>query len=461
MGSILGRGGGAQAALPLPQVSAPLPDSAAKGVYVFDVSRQGYVAQEAFMAGRADVSQSVDMADAPDTNARDTTADLARRDFRRTVLQAAQPYVTRLILYRPADPARFTGNVIIESMHPEQGGVGTVWGPMNAVFLRRGDAYVLVQHPVTIGGLRRFLPERYGRLGSVHPTQIWGMLRDAALAAKKGLLFPGLEPRRAYLTGYSWTGVATATFANFHHDKARLPDGRPLFDGYMPMANATYVRPIDVPVMRMNTQSDFDSFGGLGNRSADSDDPAGRHRLYEVAGASHVRAAFPLPGSADPPRFSGKPQSPGGLPSFDTKACFAAFPASSRMNDMPFVLAAAAMVSNLSAWVDDGTPPPRASRIETTPDGETVKDADGNARGGLRLPEMEVPAAVYGIGRGGCVLFGYTLDFGRDHMSKLYADKAAYLERFRAAADALVARRLLLAQDVPLLFARAEARPGF
>lgn len=451
-------GGAARAAPPLPVVSPPLPDSETRGVYVFDVSRQGYLAQEVFLSGRADVYASVDMADAADTNARDSLSDLGKREFRRTLLQAAQPYVTRLILYRPADPARFSGNVVIESMHPEQGGVGTVWGPMNAVFLRRGDAYVLVQHPVTIEGLKRFLPERYGKLASVHPTQIWGMLRDTALAAKTGLLFPGLQPRRAYLTGYSWTGVATATFANYHHDQVRLPSGRPLYDGYMPMANATYVRPLDVPVVRMNTQSDFDSFGGLANRSPDSDDASGRYRLYEVAGAAHVRAPFPLPGSADPPRFSGKPASPGGLPAFDTKACYDAFPAGSRMNDMPFALAAAAMVSNLSAWVDEGRPPPHAPRIETAPDGATATDADGNARGGLRLPEMQVPAAVFGVGRGGCNLFGYTLDFGREGMSRRYGDRPAYLQRFRAAADAAVADRLLLAEDRPLLLARAEAQ---
>ncbi len=37
------------------------------------------------------------------------------------------------------------------------------------------------------------------------------------------------------------------------------------------MANATYVRDLDAAVIRFNTQSDFDSFGGLQNRKPDSD----------------------------------------------------------------------------------------------------------------------------------------------------------------------------------------------
>ncbi len=447
--------------LPAPSISAPLAESEAKGVYVFDVAGQGYTVQEVFMSGVADIYPSVDMADAADTNARDTRADLGRRSFDLATVQAAQPYVTRLILYRPIDPQRFSGNVVIESMHPEQGGVGTVWGPMNAVFLRRGDAYVLVQHPVTIAGLRDYKPERYGSLASIHPTQIWGMLRDAGLAAKTGRLFPGLTPRRTYMTGYSWTGVATATFANFHHDRARLADGRPLYDGYLPMANATYVRPLDVPVLRMNTQSDFDSFGGVNNRLADSDEPSGRRRLYEVTGAAHVRSSFALPGSASPLSAPGTPPTPKGQPSFNAKACFDAFPASSKMNNMPFVLAAAAMFINMSAWVDDGRAAPHTDWIETTADGAAATDSDGNALGGLRLPQMRVAAARYGVGREACLLFGYTQDFTAERMRELYGDKAAYLARFGAATSAMVAERLILAEDAPLLLAEAAARPAF
>ena len=447
-----------------PTLSPKLADSEANGVYVFGVSAQGYVAEEYLMSGQADVFETVDMADAWDFSKRDSALDLGRRTFEPKLVAAAQPYVTRLILYRPADPARFSGDLIVESIHPSGGGSAAVWGPMNAFFQARGDAYVLVQHPVTIAGLKALVPERYGALSVVHPTQVWGMLRDAGRILKQGGAdspLRGFKVRRAYMTGYSYTGVATATFANFHHAGARLADGRPVYDGYLPMANATYVRPLDVPVMRMNTQSDFDSFGGLHNRSPDSDDPAGRHRLYEVAGAAHVRSPLQQAGAAAPPRFAKSPPTAGGQPSFSPSACYDAFPKGSRSNDMPFPLAAAAMVANMSAWVDEGRAPPHAPLIETAPDGATRLDADGNALGGLRLPELVVPAATYGVGKGSCMLFGFTQAFTPERMKALYGDKARYLAEVRAAAERKVTERLLLADAVPLIVAEASARPSF
>lgn len=50
----------------------------------------------------------------------------------------------------------------------------------------------------------------------------------------------GYAVRHLLMTGISFTGVATSTFANYHHRDARLADGRNIFDGYLSMENATY-----------------------------------------------------------------------------------------------------------------------------------------------------------------------------------------------------------------------------
>src|SRR5262249_16633320 len=82
-----------------PELYGPLPDTPGKGVLVWDVSAHGYVAEEYFLSSLADVTTSVNMADAVDMSTRDNVADLARRKWPLTQVAEMIPYVTRLIVY--------------------------------------------------------------------------------------------------------------------------------------------------------------------------------------------------------------------------------------------------------------------------------------------------------------------------------------------------------------------------
>ena len=125
--------------------------------------------------------------------------------------------------------------------------------------------------------------------------------------------------------------------------------------------------------------------------------------------------------------------------------------------------------------------------IDTVPPGfgpvfETrvsLPDADGIARGGIRLPAAAVPLGTYTgwnlrqprFGAGDQIdrWVGSFLPFARDDAAReaagdprasltvRYADRTAYESAVAAAADALVARRLLLDADVPAIVARAAA----
>jgi hypothetical protein len=125
--------------------------------------------------------------------------------------------------------------------------------------------------------------------------------------------------------------------------------------------------------------------------------------------------------------------------------------------------------------------------IDTVPPGfgpvfETrvsLPDADGIARGGIRLPAAAVPLGTYTgwnlrqprFGAGDQIdrWVGSFLPFARDDTAReatgdprasltaRYADRTAYEGAVAAAADALVARRLLLDADVPAIVARAAA----
>ncbi len=107
-------------------------------------------------------------------------------------------------------------------------------------------------------------------------------------------------------------------------------------------------------------------------------------------------------------------------------------------------------------------------------------DADGNETGGVRMPDVIVPAATYtgwnprhpATGGAGQIIpmEGSTFPFAttaeerrrtgdpRPALAERYRDRADYLNRVRTAAEELVADRYLLAEDVPLAIAIAAER---
>ena len=426
-------------------IQGPLPSTPAKGLLVWSVSEAGYTAEEYLISGTADTYKAVSMADAVDMNQRDHTKDMGVRDFHRTVIDTGLPYCTRVIIYRPTDKSHFSGNVVMEVLHPMGGGQGIVWSLINRFFISHGDAYIAVQPPVTFAILRDADRKRYGSLTSADPTQLWGSLADIGTLLKTGGAQSPLRDyivRRLYMTGYSWTGVATATFADYHHNQARLANGSPVFDGYIAFANAMYIRPLDVPVIRVNTQSDFGTRGGINNRRADSDKLHGRFRLYEVAGAAHAAEHPPPFPGLKPPTLLTTP--PGSAPNRRNIDCQAKFPPGHLVNDFPLYLLMSAAFQIMYDWIDTGRPPPSVKRILSGPDGVIIPDAFGNARGGVRYPQVEVPVATYGVGSSDCELLGYRLPFDADTKRKLYGNKRGYVQAVQAAVNRLLQDHLLL-----------------
>lgn len=171
-------------------------------------------------------------------------------------------------------------------------------------------------------------------------------------------------------------------------------------------------------------------------------------RLYDVAGASHSRnaeATCQLP--------------PGQLDFFPVLR---------------------ATLLNLDAWVRDGTAPPdsRLMPLAPRPGDETVLqapahlphavvqtppcDTDGNAIGGVRLPDMEAPLGIHGaqnrpLTEVPCNLTGAYVAFARPALRERYPDRAVFVARIRAAAQRLVADRFMLAADAMEVERAAEA----
>jgi hypothetical protein len=456
---------GARAAgVALPKVTGPLLQTDTKGLNVWNVAATGYVAAEYFISGRSDVYAPVAMSDAADMSTRNHQQDLSRREFALKTLKENEPYTTRLVVYRPADAGKFSGNVIVELFHPQGGGTGLTWGDLNYFFINNGDAYVGVQHPGTFAGLQSVDAARYAPLQSVDNTQLWAMLAQAGALAKSNAPtspLAGYAVRHLFMTGISFTGVATSTFANYHHRDAKLADGRNIFDGYLSVENATYDRPLDVPMIHLNTQGEYNSFNGIANRRPDGDEPGNQYRRYEIAGLPHVtvRRDRPLPTAIRPEPLP----VPGANSPLRSTAdvCQERFPKNSQPSDFPGFVFSAAAFRNLYEWVENGTPPPKGAPLEAGANGTTILDANGNARGGVRSPYVDLPVATYGVGSDDCLLYGYRSLFDAAKNRSLYTDRDEYVRQVRVSVAQLVKRRWILASDAPFIVKEAQAVAAF
>jgi len=99
-----------------------------------------------------------------------------------------------------------------------------------------------------------------------------------------------------------------------------------------------------------------------------------------------------------------------------------------------FVLNAA--FAALDRWVRTGKPPPHAPRLRVAagPPRTLTRDARGNALGGIRTPQVDVPiATLSGQGQTGsifCILFGTTTPFDAATLASLYPSHDAYVSAF-------------------------------
>src|SRR5687767_257220 len=99
-----------------------VPQSSAVGTV--DLAAAGYVEEEFLVSGTANVYRY----------GADGTVEVDRDGV---------AYTTRILIRRPEDPQRFSGNVHVETAHPQYG-VTVVWVQTHEYLLANGDAYVSI-----------------------------------------------------------------------------------------------------------------------------------------------------------------------------------------------------------------------------------------------------------------------------------------------------------------------------
>jgi hypothetical protein len=113
-----------------------------------------------------------------------------------------------------------------------------------------------------------------------------------------------------------------------------------------------------------------------------------------------------------------------------------------------------AAFANLTRWVRDGVPAPRASRVSVenggTPQARVVLDQAGNAVGGVRTPHLDVPAATYYTstkGPGLCGNLAHMEAFDWARLNAVYGSPWNYAAKVSESVDRLVRERWLTEPD--------------
>jgi hypothetical protein len=207
---------------------------------------------------------------------------------------------------------------------------------------------------------------------------------------------------------------------------------------------------VRVPVVVLQSETDVTSLGG--GRCKQPDGP--RLRLWEIAGAAHADTYIIIAGSHDDGRLSSERFAELMKPTSDLQVGQMDSPINA--GPQQHYVGEAAFEA-LNRWAAGGPAPVTAPRLELTADGQAcVLDELGNAKGGVRSPWVDTPAAALsGLGQSGGAfgrLFGTTKPFEPAVLARLYpGGKADYLAKFTEALDGAIARGFILADD------RAEA----
>lgn len=420
--------------------------------------------------------------------------------------KTAQPYKTRLIVRRPATADAFSGDVVIESMNSTALFDSTpVWLPSAEYFAREGIVYIGVTTsgnqsiPFLKGGCGGSQPScgtRYASLSMSDDGQEYELINQLVTALQSGdpsqvPLPAGFPPvQHVFFSGQSQQGGSVITHASQFHFPGiagyffmGASSARAIRGGFTALGDATSrtcgtagalpypdcVSPLTGLELRVRTDLPAPVYRGssetdLGDGSTRQDDadtsPFASFRLIEVPATSHnVVHDFEI--------------APG-LP-FAFLCVFLPY----SLADGPIFGSHVwnAMWENMRIQVTQGVLPPYAPRVEIA-GGVIQRDGFQNAKGGVRLPELDVPTNSYFSPRNlgkpacgapgappppGCVppplafiaslacgLNGSYEPLPQETLDELYPNHGGYVKQIADHANELVKDRFLLPDDAEL-----------
>lgn len=398
-------------------------------------------------------------------------------------------FTTRIVVYRPINPADFNGTVVVEWINVSgNADAPAEWNFAHTEFTRQGYAWVGISAQrkgidnvgnvglldgVLNASLKALNPARYNRL--VHPGDSFSYSMFHQIARQ--IRYPdeqdfleGLQVERMIGAGDSQSAARLITYINLLGKTGDIFDGffvHSRFGSSAPVSQAP--QPVAVPpaivgvredlykpVMMLQTETDLfvESFlpgNAYENRQPDTD----FFRLWEVAGTAHA-GAYTILGLFD----AGNSSYYAELIS-QRYAVPLIVPCASPVNANPahhFVMNAAYRA--LDRWIRDGVAPAIAERL--TVEGEPPEfavDEFGNVRGGIRTPYVDAPLARFGgIGEGNvmCMIFGTMEKFGSGQLAAMYSSRNEYLDRVQQSLDQALEQQFLLPEDAEKIWLASQ-----
>ncbi|MCQ4840577.1 alpha/beta hydrolase domain-containing protein [Neglectibacter timonensis] len=451
----------------------------ATALKVCPLEELGYAEEEFFQSGTANVyreEEEVPVVEIPDA-----------------------PYTTRLLIRRPKDPKKFSGNVVIEILNASaMMDIDRIWVNCWRYFTRHGDIYIgITSKGHVVDALKAYDPQRYAPINWANPNSnrvpcdevknsrfgflpqyeqglFWDMLLDLAkILRTESPMNPIADCGKAwlYLTGWSQSGAYLSRVVNTF---AYLPENcqnGPLFDGYIDAGSGASNAPINAyepfstpfrkgrptasllctkePCIAINTESENRSTFWYGN----FDEPNCKFRTWQIPCSSHDNRYnlvdyYHLGYGTESLHRLGRDMDWEG---YQGEAL-----------NTPYHFIFHAAFDALYHWVRDGIPAPYAPKIitemtygPTDPTGVQVAnrtDSFGNALGGIRYPAADCPTSVcqsYTLRKDGGIqqMFGTEFPFSSERLNAIYGDIGHYRTLVEKSVDNAVAHGWILADD--------------
>lgn len=429
---------------------------------VMPLQASGYVENEYFIKGEASRYRISD----PMRNAQQ--------------IDSGNPYVTRVLVRRPTDPARFNGTVVVEWLNVTlDQDVDFVFGATRELLVREGYAWIGVSAQRNgIAAMKKWNPERYNALsvaasnidpadgsavdpanplimavgGDVLAWDIFSQVGRLAAASNRELM-GGLQVKRLVAASESQSTLKVSTYYNsiqpLHH----------VYDGFLFYDRTGLLRTdIDAKSIAIGTEI-FTAL--MGHAPQDDTD---HQRWWEINGASHF-SLDEVQHYVDPfikrdAAFRAVDGSALSLSEItNNNGPCTPSPIYSRVPNGDILKAA---LKSLNAWISGGAAPATAPRfvVDDQNPPQYVRDAHGQILGGIRTAAQDAPIATNaGIGHGKwfCGPSGNHVDFTQAQLCERYGSHAAYVGRVRAIANANVRDRILLPEEAKKTVDEAEA----
>lgn len=426
------------------------------GEYYGDISKLGYVEEEYFIEGVAQRYEPV--------------GKLGKDGKWYLQANSTAPYKTRFIVRRPINPDKFNGTVVMEWTNVSGGFEISLLD--NPGIYTEGFAYVAVS--AQVNGLTGFkknpqglIPwdtERYSSLNIPDDGLSYDIFTQVARAVngsrpKDGIdPMNGLEVKKMFAMGESQSGGRVLSYTNGVQPIEKLFDGIIMIvnagrgndflgepahiknGGKVKVRNVTSRVRVDInhKAFIINSQTESLFLGKIAQPDSKN------IRSLQIPGSAHAAPTI-MKSVADRAKRDG------------ITNIFSEYSVSdTNVVDWTYVLEA--VLVQIQNWIDKGKEPPTIPRIESN----NIlfgykKDKYNNVKGGVKLPELEVPIAHYFVDMIKTGLGGYRIFFTDNELLKLYPSHQDYVNKVIKAARSAEETGIILPYRAEQYINEAEA----